>query len=97
MADCNCPLGLGPDCPACAKRPLPKRRSYMFDLGDSNDGPVGAVIEVQAENKRAAFKLAKKVAAAATDHPVILRTPFGEARLYLNPDQIKTADGWRED
>lgn len=97
MSDCNCPLGLGPDCPACGKPKGGPLTTYMFDLGDSNDGPVGAVIEVQAKSKPAAFKLAKQVAAATTDHPVILQTPAGEARFYLNPDNMRPSDGWREE
>src|SRR5688572_32621439 len=33
------------------KEPLVKRTSYLFDLGDSNDGPIGMVLRVLADRK----------------------------------------------
>jgi hypothetical protein len=66
--------------------------TYLFDLGDSNHGPVGAVIQVTAKSKREAFAKAKRVAEGATDEPVILQTSLGIA-LPTGPHEL----GWAMD
>lgn len=72
-------------------------KTYMFDIGDSGHGPIGAVIEVRADSKPSALRKAKELAGDASEHPIIFQTAAGQARVYLNPGQIKSADGWREE
>ena len=75
-----------------ATKPL---RSFHFDLGNSNDGPIGMCARVTAPDRRAATRLLKK------NLPEEIKVDIEETgkgshveyvRIYLNLDNVRQSD-----
>ena len=81
------------------------RKSYMFDLGDSNKGPIGMVLRVKATDKDDAVQIARAALRSALGEcgQITLQVPdeFKDQveyiNLYLNPDNITEADIFEEE
>ena len=75
-------------------------RSFLIDLGNSNDGPIGMVMRVIARDKAEAVETARQVLRMVSGDcgEVALRVPaeFMEAveyiSVYLNPNVITEMD-----
>jgi hypothetical protein len=65
--------------------------TYIADLGDSNDGPIGCYVEVRADNKEIALRHVK----SALNHviqPIVVDTTDGQIRVYFNHGAVKSTD-----
>ena len=74
--------------------------SYLLDLGNSNDGPIGMVLRVNAGSKAEAVEVARKalrLVAGDCGHialcvPTEIRDEVEYINLYLNPNVITEKD-----
>ena len=74
--------------------------SYLLDLGNSNDGPIGMVLRVNACTKAEAVEVARKalrLVAGDCGHialcvPTEIRDEVEYINLYLNPNVITEKD-----
>ena len=74
--------------------------SYLIDLGNSNDGPIGMVLRVNAADKAGAVEVARQVLKLVTGDcgEVALRVPaeikdeVEYISIYLNPSVITETD-----
>ena len=79
--------------------------SYMFDLGDSSDGPIGMVLRVRAPNRDQAIEIARETLRSCMGEcgqitlqvPDELREQVESIQLYLNPDRISHLDIYDEE
>lgn len=77
-----------------------KRKSYLFDLGDSNDGPIGMVLRVLATNQNQAVQIARKALRLAIGEcgqitvqvPDQFKDDVEYIALYVNPDNVTKRD-----
>jgi hypothetical protein len=77
-----------------------KRKSYLFDLGDSNDGPIGMVLRVLATNQNQAVQIARKALRLAIGEcgQITVQVPdqfmddVEYIALYVNPDNVTKRD-----
>jgi hypothetical protein len=75
-------------------------KSYLIDLGNSTDGPIGMVLRVKETSKAKAVKIARAALAMAIGDcdqiEVAVPDQFRDAveyiNVYVNPDQITKAD-----
>jgi hypothetical protein len=81
------------------------RKSYLFDLGNSNVGPIGLAMRVTAPGRSEAVDIAREVFRSASGDcgHIDVRLP-DEARegieyvtIFVNPDAITEADISEED
>ena len=76
------------------------RKTFLIDLGDSNDGPVGMVVCLRATTKTEAVSLAKKAIELAVgdcdEIEVLLPHAFKGIveyiNVYVNADKISSKD-----
>ena len=67
-------------------------KRFTFDLGNSSNGPVGAVVEIVAENLEQAKARLQDALSPDTPTAIIDLLPFdGEVRFYINPNHITEA------
>jgi hypothetical protein len=77
-----------------------RMKSFRFDLGDSNAGPIGMVLRVQARDARRAARLARRCLRLATGDcgdvqllvPQELRHAVEYIHVYINPRRISQND-----
>jgi hypothetical protein len=78
--------------------------SYLIDLGNSNDGPVGMVLRVNAMAKSDAVEVARQALKLVTGDlgEVIIRVPtemkdaVEYIHFYVNPNAITESDVWED-
>ena len=76
------------------------RKSYLFDLGDSNDGPIGMVLRVLATDEDQAVQIARKALRLAVGEcgqitvqvPDEFKDEVEYIALYINPDNVTKRD-----
>lgn len=79
--------------------------TYMFDLGDSTNGPIGMVLRVRAPNRDRAIEIARETLRSCLGEcdqitlqvPDELRDQVEYIRLYLNPDRVSHLDIYDEE
>lgn len=74
-------------------------RSYMFDLGDSNDGPIGAVIRVEALTAELALARLQSLLPEFVELGQTitgLDQPTEYATVYFNARHATVEPGWTE-
>jgi hypothetical protein len=76
------------------------RKTFLIDLGDSNDGPVGMVVCLKATTKTEAVSLAKKAIELAVGDcdqievlvPNAFKGIVEYINVYVNSDKISSKD-----
>jgi hypothetical protein len=79
---------------------LVHRKSYLIDLGNSNAGPIGMVLRVNATSKREAIDIARKILDLAAGDCGQIAVPVPDefvgvvdyVNIYVNPANISDAD-----
>lgn len=69
--------------------------SYLFDFGDSNTGPIGACIRVQAKDRAEAVAKVKNLLGEYVDIARMLQPEddcVEYANVYFNPDAVTEND-----
>jgi hypothetical protein len=68
---------------------------YTFSLGDSDEGAVGACLDIDAETEAEAVNKARAALEGCDLTPLTFDTPqdgVSEIRLYLNPKHLSESD-----
>lgn len=76
------------------------RKSYLFDLGDSNDGPIGMVMRVLATDEDQAVRIARDALRLAVGEsgqitvqvPDEFKDEVEYIALYVNADNVTKRD-----
>jgi hypothetical protein len=79
---------------------LVHRKSYLMDLGNSNAGPIGMVLRVNATSKSEAIDIARKALDLAAGDCGQIAVPVPDefvgvvdyVNIYVNPANISDAD-----
>jgi hypothetical protein len=79
---------------------LVHRKSYLIDLGNSNAGPIGMVLRVNATSKSEAIGIARKTLDLAAGDCGQIAVPVPDefvgvvdyVNIYVNPANITEAD-----
>ena len=66
--------------------------NYHFDVGNSNTGPVGFCVVVEAQTKELALNILKKHLPENVDVRLPFETGILSADVYLNPDNVTVDD-----
>ena len=78
---------------------------FLIDVGDSNQGPIGMVVRLEASSTSEAIQIMRDALKLAAGHlgqvslsvPCPFRESIDYVNIYVNPDAITEADVFDED